>query len=449
MLIVLCLNHFMPQHTAGTEVYTLALGKSLKEKGHEVFIVIPNYNSIVDDEYVYEGLTVKRYAEPNTIDKVLTRGKRPPDGIGAFEKLIKDIQPHIVHVQELAGSSGIGIYHLRLLKRMNIKVIFTMHLARYSCFTGTFMFKGDESCAGIIDIKRCSECALSRYPINSFLQKTLYNSSVSLYNVRINTGNINHAAGTALSFPFIMRDFKNSLFEAVDLCERVIILSDWYKKVLLANGVPEHKLHLVKQALPLGKTVKPVARQNDNEQIRLLFIGRIYPQKGIHLLLSAIDTLDENKIMLDIYGAVTNDAYTSSLKNKTGEKKNISWKGSVGQEEVINTISRYDALVLPSVSSEMSPLVIQEAFAAGVPVIGSDIAGIAEQIEDGKNGLLFKFSDDQSLKEVFFRLINNPLYLKDLKRNIIPPADFETVAEKVLQIYGDALSPVSSISYTG
>src|SRR4051794_3128786 len=115
MQIVFCLNHFMPQQVAGTEVYTWALAKSLKQKGHEVNIVIPKYGTKVNDEYVYDGLSIKQYAEPSKVDRTLIRGERPPDGIEAFEELIKEINPDVVHIQELAGSSGIGMYHLRSL----------------------------------------------------------------------------------------------------------------------------------------------------------------------------------------------------------------------------------------------------------------------------------------------------------------------------------------------
>jgi glycosyltransferase involved in cell wall biosynthesis len=439
MRIVLCLSHFMPQQTAGTEVYTLALGKALQASGHEVTVVIPNYDTTVGDEYFFEGLRVKRYAEPNHIDKALVNGKRPPDGIKAFEALLKELNPQIVHLQELAGSSGIGIYHLRRMKRMHIKIVFTMHLARYSCFTGSFMYKGIESCGGIIDIKKCTECSLSKYPIHPLLKKTLSASSLALYNLKINTGSIAHSAATALSFPFIINDFKKQLFEVVDLCEYVIVLSEWYQEVLLANGIPGNKLKLVKQALPLKAPAMQRATKEVIAPIQLVYIGRINPEKGLYLLLGAIKDLDEQKIAVYIYGSAKDEAYLNRLKDSVKGKGNIFWKGPIAQQNVISTISRYDALVIPSATSEMSPLVIQEAFAAGVPVIGSNVAGIAEQVEEGKTGLLFTFLNEQSLKEKLLFLIQNPLYLRSLQKNILPPNEFETVVAAYFNIYKELI----------
>lgn len=430
----------MPHHIAGTEVYTWALSKSLVQKGHEVTIVVPHYDSNEFNNYQYDGLSVKRYPEPDPPDRLVIMGKKAPYGIGAFKKLIEQLQPDIVHVQELAGSSGIGIYHLRLLKQMKVEVIFTMHLARYSCFCGTLMYKDKEACSGLIDIKRCTKCALSRLPINNITQQVLYSTSMPLYNLNINAGKLNKSIGTALSYPFIIKELNNNLFEIFSICEQVIILTDWYKEVLLKNGVPENKLQLVKQALPYNAMVTVAKNPAATTPIRLIFIGRINAAKGLHLLIEAMHDLPEGKITLDIFGTVNDEKYFEILKSKTTAKTNILWKEALSQKEVVRTIGKYDALVLPSTVGEMSPLVIQEAFAAGVPVIGSNVPGIAEQIENRKNGMLFTFKDVSALKDILIFLIENPLFIQRLKENIVRPNDFETVVDQMIPIYDSVIT---------
>lgn len=436
MNIVFCLNHFLPYQVAGTEVYTWALAKSLQQKGHKVNIVIPNYKSSQSDTYYYDELLVNRYSEPGSKDRLLLMGKRAPDGINAFEQLIKELNPDIVHVQELAGSSGIGMFHLRVLKKLIIKTVFTMHLARYSCFCSTMMYKGKEVCSGLIDIKRCTQCALSKLPINNTTQKIFYNASIPLYNVNIDTGKLNHSIGTAFSYPFIIEKLRNSLFEIFNLCDKVIVLTDWYKEVLLKNGIPASKINVIKQALPYNIPFYKVKSVTANQPISLIFIGRIDPIKGLHLLIDAIINLPEDKIALHLYGAVNDERYFINLKNKTKAKKNIIWKGVLAQKDVVNTIREHDALVLPSAVAEMSPLVIQEAFAAGVPVIGSDVAGIAEQVKHGFNGLLFKFNDSDSLKQILGSILKNPEIIYSLSSGVKIPGSFERVVEKTLEVYG-------------
>jgi glycosyltransferase involved in cell wall biosynthesis len=102
---------------------------------------------------------------------------------------------------------------------------------------------------------------------------------------------------------------------------------------------------------------------------------------------------------------------------------------------VIQTMQQYDALCLCSAFSEMSPLVIQEAFAAGIPVIASNVYGNTEQIQHGSNGLLFAFKNIDSLFLQLKQCVENPGLLPGLKRNIIPPQTFTEVAEQYEALY--------------
>ena len=83
----------------------------------------------------------------------------------------------------------------------------------------------------------------------------------------------------------------------------------------------------------------------------------------------------------------------------------------------------------------MSPLVIQEAFAAGIPVLASKVYGNMEQVADNHNGLLFEFNSSDSLKEKIKALIDNPALLPKLKSNIVAPLNFNVVHEAYLRIY--------------
>ena len=58
MKIVFVLNHFLPQHIAGTEIYTWALSKALIDKGHEIAVVIPNFDSSIPHKYEFEKIKV-------------------------------------------------------------------------------------------------------------------------------------------------------------------------------------------------------------------------------------------------------------------------------------------------------------------------------------------------------------------------------------------------------
>jgi glycosyltransferase involved in cell wall biosynthesis len=76
-----------------------------------------------------------------------------------------------------------------------------------------------------------------------------------------------------------------------------------------------------------------------------------------------------------------------------------------------------DVVVVPSMWAENSPLTIQEAFLAGVPVITADRGGMKEWVDKG-GGMLFKASDAESLAEVLKSIIENPSQLDLLRRSI-------------------------------
>jgi glycosyltransferase involved in cell wall biosynthesis len=87
----------------------------------------------------------------------------------------------------------------------------------------------------------------------------------------------------------------------------------------------------------------------------------------------------------------------------------------------------------------MSPLVIQEAYAARIPVIASNVYGNAEQINDGINGWLFKFNDAEDLRQKLQMIIENPNMIKEAKKSIPEVRSFSDVAEDYKRLYEDVL----------
>ena len=103
-------------------------------------------------------------------------------------------------------------------------------------------------------------------------------------------------------------------------------------------------------------------------------------------------------------------------------------------------MAEYNALCLCSTITEMSPLVIQEAFAAGLPVIASNVYGNAEQITHGINGLLFNFNDPNDLLKQLKRCIDEKDLLQSLSKNIKPPRSFVELGNEHLQLYKSLLN---------
>ncbi|MEJ8842220.1 glycosyltransferase [Lacibacter sp. H375] len=440
MRIVFCINYFLPYQVAGTEVYTFQLAKYFQSKGYITVVVFPNRNGSVPSYYEVEGLPVYTYEETDVNDKALMRGERPPAGLPNFSKLIQQLQPDIVHFQELEASTSIGLYHVKEVARLGYRSVFTLHLSHYTCFTGTLMESLERSCDGVIDESKCTHCSFRTKGLSPTFSRLLGTGARVLKSFRINTGSVSHSMATALSMPFLIEQKKVNLITLSKLVSKLVVITDWYKRVMVLNHVPEESIKVIKQGLPHKIEVGIPELEMPASPLRLVFIGRISQFKGVHLLLDALSGLPADKIILDIYGSSNDDDYTEACKKKTLSMKHVKWKGTLQKEEVLRELRNYHALCLPSTFSEMSPLVIQEAFAAGIPVIASNVYGNAEQVTHGVNGLLFRFNDSASLREQLLHCINNPELVMRLKKAVPLPRSFDEVGAAYYALYKELLA---------
>lgn len=128
--------------------------------------------------------------------------------------------------------------------------------------------------------------------------------------------------------------------------------------------------------------------------LRLGYFGRLIPDKGPDLLLDALRALPPDGWSLDVAGTGDPD-YLRALRNKA--PANVRW---LGWTPAASFFSGIDVLVVPSVWPDPQPRVTFEAFAHGVPVIGSGAGGIPEEIDEGETGWLFEAGSAPDLARV-------------------------------------------------
>ena len=420
-------------------MYCLSLAKALQLQGQQVIVVVPNYGAHSNAQYETEGVPVIKYAEPSVVDRALIMGKKLPAGLGFFEGVIAGIQPDIIHFHGLGGSNGITHHHVLLAKKMTCKVLFTFHIAGLSCFTGNLVYKEETPCNGYAAPLKCTRCVYSSKQLGVMQKQLLNLSAAATYKMGYDTSAWQSSLGTAIGFPFIIKERKRRLLELATACDRLIVLTEWYKKVLLLNSIDPAKMVTLTQALPL-QSKKVLAATNGNSTLRIAFIGRVVVAKGLHLLIDALLRMHTDAIQLDIYGQVNEEEYAADCLRKTSGNSRVCWKGMIAPEQVVATLQQYSLLCIPSAICEMSPLVIQEAFAAGIPVIASDVYGNAEQIKDGVNGWLFPFKDSVALQLILQRLLNDPAEVEKMKPNIPPVNSFSDLAAAHTKLYEQILN---------
>jgi len=139
---------------------------------------------------------------------------------------------------------------------------------------------------------------------------------------------------------------------------------------------------------------------------------------------------------LKIYGSPARDPkYYKELEQSAAGDKRIRFMGPFEGEKVGWILSEVDVLVVPSAWYENTPLVIYEAFAAKTPVVATDLGGMSEVIEHGKNGLLFPLEDVGGLADRLRRLAEDRALIGRLRDGIGPVRTVKENVDELERLY--------------
>ncbi|MDR6788468.1 glycosyltransferase involved in cell wall biosynthesis [Sphingomonas sp. BE138] len=163
-----------------------------------------------------------------------------------------------------------------------------------------------------------------------------------------------------------------------------------------------HKFTVVRCGLDLPALPAAPAREGPRREI--VCVARLSPEKGHLGLLEAIAPLDAT---LTLVGDGPMLAEIEAAVAAAGLTARVRFAGRLDEAATLAAIARADLLVLPSFMEGL-PIVLMEAMAIGVPVIGSRVAGVPELIEDGVEGLLFRPGDWADLRRAIARVLDEP-----------------------------------------
>jgi glycosyltransferase involved in cell wall biosynthesis len=173
--------------------------------------------------------------------------------------------------------------------------------------------------------------------------------------------------------------------------------------------------------------------------VRFGYIGQISPHKGVDVLISAFLMQGiQGRARLDIHGDETQfPDYTQQIlaKLRTVCENAVTLHGKFPPSRLGEVLSDIDVLVVPSTWRENNPRVVQEAFAARVPIIGSDVAGISEFVQHGVSGLLFERGSASDLARQMRRIITEPRLLETLRAGIPPVKTIEQEMDQLMAVY--------------
>lgn len=204
------------------------------------------------------------------------------------------------------------------------------------------------------------------------------------------------------------------IFEDVDL---FLAPSKFLLDRLIACGLPpgksEHVRYGIRQMKISGR------KSNSTGKIRFGYIGAFHAQKGIEVLLKAFEGLGDRAslhVRGSSFGGPVAESYWKRITQNPPE--GFHFGGAYRNEDLEQILSEVDIVVVPSLWYENSPFTIQEAFQSGVPVITSNIGGMAELVRDGVDGMHFRVGDPIDLRRCLLSVIENPQTLEKFKANL-------------------------------
>jgi glycosyltransferase involved in cell wall biosynthesis len=213
---------------------------------------------------------------------------------------------------------------------------------------------------------------------------------------------------------------KVGFFEAVDRkllrrMDAVVVVSDTLRDQLLQAGVQPPRLHVIANGIRADRVRAAAASARADvraelglasEDLALLALGRLSPEKGQDVLLEAFGRLtDAEHVHLLLAG---DGAARTALERRAaapalgGRVHLLGWV-----DEPWRLLGAADGFVLPS-RSEGLPLALLEALAAGLPVVATRVGAVAEVLEDGRCGLLVKPGDPRALTEALQAFVTDP-----------------------------------------
>jgi glycosyltransferase involved in cell wall biosynthesis len=204
--------------------------------------------------------------------------------------------------------------------------------------------------------------------------------------------------------------------------ERSICVSTATRDILVEAGVPVSQARIIYTGFNdtfclNGESPRP---EQENQNLNLLYAGRLTPDKGIDTAIKAISKLvceqGHRGIKMSVAGSGSPEyeTYLRDLVARMGLTDTVTFLGWLPPERMPKLLRQFDVLLLPSIWPEPFARTVLEGMVSGLVVVATPTGGTSEIVVDGENGLLFVPGDHEDLAEKVAQLIHNPQLRKKL-----------------------------------
>ncbi len=391
MRILLVNKYLYPK--GGAETYFIKLGGYLENAGHEV-----QYFGMADDRNVV-GNKCNAYTDSIDFHKSSLKYLTYPFKIiystqaaRRIRKVIEDFMPEIAHINNFNFQLTPSIIYE--IKKHNIPIVYTAHDVQLVCPNHKLK---NNHVDGL-----CRECYGGRY------------YKCAKYNC-IHSSKPRSIIGSVEAF--IYRNAHT--YRKID---KIICPSRFMERELL------HNMDLAGRTTMMYNFIDEIKPKGNKKENYVLYFGRYSEEKGIRTLIKAAKALPAVRFVF---------AGRGELEDEVNSVDNIRNLGFLSGDELNDVIEKAAFTVLASEWSENCPFTVMESQTLRTPVIGADIGGIGELIDEGKTGLLFESGNASELTEKIEYLYNNRNLYQEMSENC-GQLSYDTITEygeKIIGIY--------------
>jgi glycosyltransferase involved in cell wall biosynthesis len=292
-----------------------------------------------------------------------------------IDAFISRHRPDVVHVHNLYYRIGPTLYFV--CQRRRLPVVQTLHNFRVGCINARLSRNG----------LPCERCLNRRFRWPGML-------------LRCFQGSLLRSAALTLSM-----DLHGRLGTWRDRVDAYIALSDFARTRHISSGIPASRVFTKPNSIPAD----PGMGAGDGGYC--LFVGRLERDKGVETLLESAAWLPLGTELL-----VVGEGPMSGLVEAACRRlPRVRWLGAQPRQAVLGLMQRAQLLLFPTLAYENFPVVIAEAFATGLPVVGSDLGATRELVRDGVTGALFEAGSARHLAAAVTRLLADPPLLARMR----------------------------------
>jgi glycosyltransferase involved in cell wall biosynthesis len=432
MRIALLVHAFPPRSMTGVEVYSEALARAFAVLGHEVEVLACERERgalhLKQQREQRDGWGVTWLTLSEGLDDEGQR-RQAPGGVAACGRWLDREQPDVLHVQHFLGLGAAVIDEAR---RRGIPVVFTAHDAFAICDEYTLL--GPDMRAVLAsDRQALARCRLGRGVLDQYLgahDGWLLPGDDSLPVRRELEEVMGETSERVDQLACAIDGQLRARLEAVDRADHVEAPTAFLAQKLLSAGL-HSKVHV--RACGIPPVPVPSRSSVPHSPLRALYLGGYFEHKGVHVLLEAMNGL-QDELQLTLRGCHGSSDYIGQLQGLAGDL-GVHVGGAFTREELGGLFASADLLVLPSLWVENAPFVIREAFAAGVPVFASDTPALRESVRDGVDGRLLPQGDVSAWREALRVAASDREQINKLKAGVQSPKGIEQDASELLEIY--------------